>query len=131
MFFSIVSKKIRNLGRGVSLLVCMALLVSLIGCIPAKAATQSRYIVLVVDTSGESNFLDPNTREVIFSAVSPIDEVKQAALQFAESLSQVPGTYVSIVSYNTSSSLVLDFTDNINLIKSTVNSLRNQGGDNW
>ena len=94
----------------------------------AKAETEERYIVLVVDTSGESYFIDTATGERIFSAVSPITEVKQAAVKFADALSEVPGTHVAIVSYGYYGRLELEFSSNFAEIKRSINNLSMIGG---
>lgn len=107
----------------VSVVLCLALIMGIIGPYHAKAVTQNRYIILVVDTSGVSDFIDTSTGEVVFSAVSPIDEVKQSAKNFAESLSMVEGANVAIVSYGDYAQIELPFTNSIETIKSSINGI--------
>lgn len=59
----------------------------------------------------------------MFSAVSPIDEVKQSAKNFAESLSMVEGANVAIVSYGYYAQIELPFTNSIETIKSSINGI--------
>lgn len=95
----------------------------------AKAeGDQERYIVLIVDTSGTSDFIDTTTGNVIFSADSPIDEVKQAADKFAEALSSARGTHVAIVSYGRYAHLEMDFSEDVTAIKNSITNLSMIGG---
>lgn len=118
----------RAIQHVIALLLCVMLIGGVIGPYHAKAATEERYVVIVVDTSGESYFIDTATGERIFSAVSPITEVKKAAVKFVEELSKVPGTHVSVVSYGRYGKLELEFSSNYSEIKTSINNLSMIGG---
>ncbi len=78
----------------------------------------SREVVLVLDSSGSMN----NT---------PIVTMKKAAIKFCENMLDAEGSNkIAIVSYSSSVNKTLQFTSNINDIKSFVYSMDASGGTN-
>ena len=115
-------------NRIFALLLCVVMICAAVGPYHAKADAANRYIILIVDTSGSSDFIDTTTGEVIFTAKSPLDEVKQAADRFTDALNQVRGTQVAIVSYGRTAQIEQGFSDDIGTIKSNINNLSMIGG---
>ena len=111
-----------------ALLLCVVMICAAVGPYHAKADATNRYIILIVDTSGSSDFIDTTTGEVIFTAKSPLDEVKQAADRFTDALDLVRGTQVAIVSYGRYAHLEQGFSDDIDTIKTNINNLSMIGG---
>ncbi|MBQ2030737.1 MAG: hypothetical protein II483_00840, partial [Lachnospiraceae bacterium] len=87
-----MKKSVRSWGIGMvrrlaAVFLCAAMVLSLIGPQKAKAAGGvKRHIVLVLDTSGASNFYNSDMSVLLYSADSPNAQVKEAALKFAEFL---------------------------------------------
>lgn len=116
--------------RVVAVFLCMAMALTMIGPWKAKAAGGvKRHIVLVLDASGASNFYNSDLTVLLYSASSPLDQVKEAALKFADSLATSnDDVYVSIITYSDSAGLVCDFTNNYTSLKSSIRSVRSLGG---
>ena len=77
-----------------------------------------RYSVVILDTSGSMNG-------------TPSTVQKQAAIKFCESVLAADGqNYVAIVMLNTSSSVGYQFTDDLNILTSCINSIKANGGTN-
>ena len=97
----------------IAFLLCVSLIA---GIIPITqkvyAADDKQYVVLVLDTAGNTNFMK-SENEIAYSAVSPINDVKEAAKGFIESvIASNRNAYVSIISYSDSATLVSDFVNN-------------------
>lgn len=114
----------------IALVICCVMVLGLIGPIKANAAEKTkRYIVLTVDTSGSSDFYNSDFTELLYSASSPMTEVKNAATKFAESLADSEDdVYVSVISYGDTARLVSGFTNDIASIKRSINNLSSVGG---
>ena len=130
-----MKKSVRSWGIGMvrrlaAVFLCAAMVLSLIGPQKAKAAGGvKRHIVLVLDTSGASNFYNSDMSVLLYSADSPNAQVKEAALKFAEFLeTSSDDVYVSIVSYGTEAELVCDFTNNYTSLKSSIRTAGSVGG---
>jgi hypothetical protein len=121
--------KSKELGcRIIALVIVFSVLCSLIGSIKSKAETKKRYIVLVLDISGDSNFYDENLENLLYSAYSPMDEVKRATLNFINSISSAKDTYVAIISYSSAAKVVTPFTNSLTQLKSDIQGLSKAGG---
>ena len=130
-----MKKSVRSWGIGMvrrlaAVFLCAAMVLSLIGPQKVKAASGvKRHIVLVLDTSGASNFYNSDMSVLLYSADSPNAQVKEAALKFAEFLeTSSDDVYVSIVSYGTEAGLVCDFTNNYTSLKSSIRTAGSVGG---
>lgn len=76
----------------------------------------NRYTVLALDTSGSMSG-------------SPMDAAKAAAVKFCKDILNANGkNYVSLITLNSSSSVVCDFTDDISVVEAKIKSLRASGG---
>ena len=61
----------------------------------------------------------------------PLEAEKQAALKFCESLFAADGeNYAALVTYSSSASIAVSFTDDYELLKTKINSLSANGGTN-
>ena len=104
-----------------SILLTIAMLLSLIPISVSAAENNTevtRYTVLALDTSGSMSG-------------SPMTAAKAAAIKFCESIINANGTnYVALITLNSSSSIINNFTDDINTIKSKINNLYASGGTN-
>ncbi|MBO4788429.1 MAG: VWA domain-containing protein, partial [Lachnospiraceae bacterium] len=131
-----MKKSVRSWGIGMvrrlaAVFLCAAMVLSLIGPQKAKAASGvKRHIVLVLDTSGASNFYNSDRTQLLYSADSPMAEVKEAAQRFAESLEASNGddVYVSIISYGSTARLVRSFTNDYASLKTTIKNMGSMGG---
>ena len=83
-----------------------------------------RYTVLVLDTSASINFVGSND-EVIYTADSAIDYVKQAAQKFLSDLSKdtKKENYVAVVPYAEEAEVVTDFTTDTELASDSIGEL--------
>ena len=119
-----------DIGKRVAaVFICMALLLSTIGPKQAKAAGVKRHIVMVLDTSGYSDFYDSTKTQILFTASSPVAEVKESALKFAETLeNSIDDVYVSIISYGSYATTVCEFTNDYALLKSSIQNMWQDGG---
>lgn len=78
----------------------------------------SRYTVLVIDVSGSMRG-------------TPMTTLKSAANKFCDDNLKADGdNYVAIVEYATSASILSNFTDDNEKLKSIINSLNANGGTN-
>jgi uncharacterized repeat protein (TIGR02543 family) len=78
----------------------------------------TRYTVLALDTSGSMSG-------------SPMTAAKAAAIKFCEDILKANGkNYVALITLNSSSSVVCNFTDDIESIKTKINNLSAYGGTN-
>ena len=99
--------------------------VMVIGMLPLSAmAAESdveditRYAVLILDTSGSMSG-------------TPCTVQKQAAIKFCESMLSASGkNYIAIVKLNTTSSVGLDFSDDLDALMRYINSIPASGGTN-
>lgn len=89
-----------------------------------NSSKKARYTVLVLDTSASANFLDSQD-EIIYTADSAIDYVKQAAQKFLINLSKNSNreNYVAVISYKRSAEVVADFTTDIGAASDSINKL--------
>ena len=119
-----------DIGKRVAaVFICMALLLSTIGPKQAKAAGVKRHIVMVLETSGSSNFYNSDKTQILYTADSPIVEVKEAALKFADSLkNSKDDVYVSVISYGDYAYTVCDFTNDYDELKTSIQSMYQIGG---
>lgn len=84
-----------------------------------ETETIKRYTVLVLDTSSSSNFTSGG--ELIYTANTAIDYVKRAASKFFVDVVNADGTnYVAVVSFQSTATLVSDFTTDINKLDTAV-----------
>lgn len=82
----------------------------------------SRYTVLVLDTSGATDFSSGGV--VIYTADTAINYVKQAASKFLDDILCSKGNnYVAIVSFKSVATVVSDFSSNATELKEKVNAL--------
>ena len=122
-------QKSRLLQRIIALLLSLALIFGVAGPVQVKAGAGSdKYIVLIVDASGQSRFLDSTRTVTLYTAASPLPEVKEAAKKFADALANLDGVKISIVAYGSSARLISDFTDDYTQVKSDINNLYQIGG---
>ena len=126
-----IRNRVTDLGKRIAAVaICVAMVLSVIGPWKAKAASGvKRHIVLVLDTSGASNFYDSTQTTLLYSASSPMAEVKEAATKFVSSLSSSSDdVYISIISYGDSAVKVCDFTNDYATVRSKLQSLGSVGG---
>ena len=126
-----MEKKTGRYGCGfriIALLLLFSIFFGLIGTVEIKAEDPNRYVVLVVDTSGDSDFYDGNLETILYKAYSPIDEIKQAALIFIQNLSSAGKTKVAVVSYNDSAKVISSFTNDYEQLESKIQRLSKAGG---
>ena len=84
----------------------------------SDAENVTRYTVLALDTSGSM-------------AGTPMNYAKAAAIKFCDSILSANGhNYVALVTLNSSSSVVCDFTDELSTISDNINNLYASGGTN-
>ncbi len=94
----------------------------------AADSNTERYTVLVLDTSDIATFLHNNNQDILYTAPSAIEMVKQSALRFLEDVLNASGTNkVAIVSYNETAKTVSSFSTNVNTLKRKINSLTAYG----
>jgi Cellulose binding domain./von Willebrand factor type A domain. len=119
---SIRHKLIDVAKRAVAVFLCMAMALTMIGPWKAKAAGGvKRHIVLILDVSGESKFYHYNSNIPLYTASSPMDQVKEAAKKFIDSLASTDDdVYVSIITYADSAAPTWEFTNNYNMLSMTI-----------
>jgi len=99
----------------------------LIGCVPISVfatdtAIAKRYSVLVLDVSGNAEFISGG--ETIYTADSAINYVKSSAITFLDNLVNTEGeNYVAIVTYADTGRVISNFTDDMSDVKKKINSL--------
>lgn len=106
----------------ISVLLIMTLLVSSITMVQAGSSTSqtatTRYTVLILDTSGSMSG-------------TPASKQKEAAVKFCESMLKTTGNnYIAIVKLNTSSSVGLNFTNDLEALKTYIQRIPASGGTN-
>ncbi len=80
--------------------------------------TNVQYTALALDTSGSMNG-------------TPIAKQKEAAISFCETLINAsPNNYISIITFSSSASVKCDFINNLDQLKSIINSTKAGGGTN-
>lgn len=89
-----------------------------------NSSKKARYTVLVLDTSAAINFVGSDD-EVIYTADSAIDYVKQAAQKFLSDLSKdtKKENYVAVVPYAEEAEVVTDFTTDTELASDSISEL--------
>lgn len=89
-----------------------------------NSSKKARYTVLVLDTSAAINFIGSDG-EVIYTADSAIDYVKQAAQKFLSDLSKdtKKENYVAVVPYAEEAEVVTDFTTDTELASDSIGEL--------
>lgn len=127
---SIRNRLVEALKRIAAVIICAAMIVSMVGPQKAKAANGvKRHIVLVLDTSGSSNFYDSTMTTLLYAASSPLAEVREATLRFISSLNRsVDEVYVSVVMYGDTAVKVCDFTRDYAALKTTIQTMGSIGG---
>lgn len=91
---------------------------STIGALADSNNSKTRYSVLILDTSGSMSG-------------TPSKVQKTAAKKFCEALLSADGkSYISIVRLNSSSSIVCDFTDDIDVLNTAIDTIVSYGGTN-
>ena len=109
--------------------ICLAMVLSTIGPWQAKAAGDKRHIVLVLDASGTADFYDSTMTQLLYSASSPMEEVKNSAMKFAEMLGKgSDDVYVSIITYGDTAYLTREFTNDYDSLKTTIQNMGQVGG---
>ncbi len=89
--------------------------------------TVKRYTVLVLDTSGKSDFITKDG-DVIYSADAALDYVQRASSRFLDNISNAPGeNYVAIVSYRDDAETVSGFTADFDTLKKEIDDLSASG----
>lgn len=117
-----------NLKNIVSIFLCIVIIFSAVPNVNISATDERRYVVLVLDTAGTTNFMKSET-EIAYSAISPIDEVKETGKKFIESvITSNSNTYISIVSYSNDAILVADFESDSGKLYSKIDELYSDGG---
>jgi len=82
-----------------------------------------RYIVLVLDTSGKSDFF-AGFGTLIYTADSAFEYVTQAAKSFSRGVLTASGkNHVAIVSYREETTIVSNFTDNLSELDGKIDSI--------
>lgn len=111
--------------RIISLLMAAILVLSLIPVsapIPAKAAGNARYCVLVLDISGSVTFT--SGYEQIYKAETAVEYVKSAAVSFLKDVGMASGdNYVAVVTYEEYADVVSGFTDDMDTLADQVNEI--------
>ncbi len=116
-------------------LMIFSMLLSYIPGMTVDAATgKTRYTVLVLDTSGTSEFINTKTNETIYKADSALSYVKEAAKEFIEDVLLASGdgygvdsNHIAIVSYRSSATIAINFTDNKEKLLKSVGRLSASG----
>ena len=89
---------------------------------PKALGNETRYTVLVLDTSDTASFLQNNV--TFYTADTALPYVKQAAKSFLKSIKKASGkNYVAIVSYKETAEIISSFTDDIDLLETMVEKL--------
>ena len=103
-------------------------LIILVGCLPMSAfatdtaAEAKRYSVLVLDVSGNAEFISGG--KTIYTADSAISYVKSSAITFLNNLVNTEGeNYVAVVTYADTGRIISNFTNNMDDVKAKINSL--------
>lgn len=87
-----------------------------------KYSDDGRYIVLVLDNSGSTEFKVNN--QVIYTSNTAVSYVKEAAGKFIEeTLSANDNSYVAIVSYSSQANIISDFDNDYYSLSKIVNSV--------
>lgn len=106
-----------------SLLIALLMIISMIPSSVMAEADITRYTVLVLDTSGTADFIG-RSGQTIYSANSAVEYVKKSANKFTEDILSANGTnYVAVVSYKATAQEVIDFTDDNDSLKDSINAL--------
>lgn len=92
--------------------------------------SEGRFIVLLIDNSDEIRFdfskvgpiLWIGKREYVVDA--PANEVKEAAINFLEGITDFKNNYVAVVQYGDEATQVCGFTNDIEKLKEAVNSIQ-------
>jgi hypothetical protein len=114
--------------RILSMLIAMVMILMALPVltIPAIAEPngETRYTVLVLDTSGKADFYGGWFGGLIYSADPAFDYVTQAAKAFCRSILNASGTNnVAIVQYRDDATIVSNFTTNLSTLESRIDSL--------
>lgn len=114
---------------GLMLMFCMLFVFLTPNVTAIKDNKVKRYTVLVLDTSGSAKFLDGNN-QVIYTADTAIEYVKQSANQFIDDILKARGeNYIAIVSYKSTAQKITDFTNDGKLLKKMINDLSYSNSD--
>ena len=82
-----------------------------------------RYTVLLLNVADKVNFLNEN-EEIIYTADSAIEYVKQSAIKFLTDLVSAAGeNHVAVIAYAEEARIVSNFTTSISSVRSKVNEL--------
>ncbi len=89
--------------------------------------TIKRYTVLVLDTSGKSDFTNKDG-DILYTADAALEYVQRASNRFLENVSAAAGdNRVAVVTYQSKAKTVSDFTSDFDSLKDDINALKASG----
>ena len=99
-------------------------------------ASENKFTVLLLDNSGPINFTFPadffalRLFETTYTSDSAIDEVKKAANSFLKGITEFENNYIAIVKYSNEAEVVCDFTNNMDILKKSLDKIVANGDEN-
>ena len=86
-----------------------------------QATETSRHIVLILDVSRGTKFINIDTNETLYQSDSAIADVKEAAQKFVEDIAIAEGNnQIAIVSYDADAKIMCSFTNDAKTLKDAV-----------
>jgi len=113
------------LSQFITLLFGVLVVINLVGMVSVKAEEKKRYVVLIVDTSSDSLFYDEKMENILFRAFSPIQEVKNAALEFINRIPDNGSTEVAIITFGETTRTLTSFTNSYSWLEGYISNLEN------